>query len=243
MIGIYKYQNTLNGRCYIGQSINLEQRRSAHKSSAFNEKSRDYNSQFHQAIRKYGLEYFDYEILEEISPADFSHELLNELEIYYIKKYDSYHNGYNATPGGDNIPNRAQKGEKNGRALLTEMDVRYIRECYNNHITFREVYAQYKDKISKRGLQKIWWFDTWKNIHPEYHNEENRYWHSHQAKALPSEMASQNFRKFTSEQVRAMRADYNNGLTPKQVWLKYAPDSSWSTIYNIITLKTYKDIK
>ena len=29
-------------------------------------------------------------------------------------------------------------------------------------------YEEYKDKISKRGLQKIWWFDTWKDIYPEY---------------------------------------------------------------------------
>ena len=56
MIGIYKYQNKINGKCYIGQSINLEQRKYAHKSSAFNENAKDYNSQLHQAIRKYGLD-------------------------------------------------------------------------------------------------------------------------------------------------------------------------------------------
>ena len=31
-------------------------------------------------------------------------------------------------------------------------------------------------------MQKIWWFETWKHIRPEYHTEENRYWHSHNAK-------------------------------------------------------------
>ena len=55
MIGIYKYQNKINKKVYIGQSINLKQRKMAHKSSAFNEKAKDYNSQLHQAIRKYGL--------------------------------------------------------------------------------------------------------------------------------------------------------------------------------------------
>lgn len=60
MIGIYKYQNKINKKVYIGQSINLKQRKMAHKSSAFNEKAKDYNSQLHQAIRKYGLENFDY---------------------------------------------------------------------------------------------------------------------------------------------------------------------------------------
>ena len=41
MIGIYKYQNKINGKCYIGQSINLEQRKYAHKSSAFNKNAKE----------------------------------------------------------------------------------------------------------------------------------------------------------------------------------------------------------
>jgi len=92
-------------------------------------------------------------------------------------------------------------------------------------------------------LQKVWWFETWKDIYPEYHNEENKYWHSHQAKANSSEQAAQNKRSFTEIEVKQMRADYDNGLTPKQVWLKYAPEKAWSTVYNVITRQTYKDIK
>ena len=92
-------------------------------------------------------------------------------------------------------------------------------------------------------MQKVWWFDTWKDIHPEYHTEENKYWHSHQAKANSSEIASNNKRKFSKETVIQMRKDYDSGLSPKEVQLKYAPDVSWSTIYNIITRHTYKDIE
>lgn len=40
-----------------------------------------------------------------------------------------------------------------------------------------------------------------------------------------------------------MRQDYVNGMTPKQIWLKYAPNKTKSTIYNIITGVTYQDIK
>ena len=39
-----------------------------------------------------------------------------------------------------------------------------------------------------------------------------------------------------------MRKDYDNGMSPKEVWKKYAPDKAWSTTYNIITRTTYKDI-
>lgn len=244
MIGIYKYTNNINNKVYIGQSINLERRKYSHKSSAYNEKANGYNSQFHQAIRKYGLENFSYEVVAEISNEEYSKQILDDLERYFIKYYNSFKNGYNATEGGDDIPNSVQYGEKNGRALLKEEDVIYIRECYNAHIPFKLVYEEYKNKISKRGLQKIWWFDTWKNIHPEYRSEENKYWHSHQAKANSSEVAANNKRKFTKEEVKQMRDDYeNNHLSPKQVWQKYSPESSWSTIYNIITRQTYKDIE
>ena len=77
MIGIYKYQNKINGKCYIRQSINLEERKYAHKSSAFKENAKDYNSQFHQAIRKYGLDNFEFYVLERCE-----YDKLNEREIY-----------------------------------------------------------------------------------------------------------------------------------------------------------------
>lgn len=80
MIGIYKYTNNINNKVYIGQSINLEQRKYSHKSSAYNEKAGDYNSQFHQAIRKYGLENFSYEVVAEISNEEYSKQILDDLE-------------------------------------------------------------------------------------------------------------------------------------------------------------------
>ena len=242
MIGIYKYQNKINGHIYIGQSVDIETRQKNHIYSSNNEKAIDYDSQLHQAIRKYGIENFDFEIIAELTQEEYTRETLNQLEKFFIAYYDSYKNGYNATEGGDAVGNNVHKGSTNGRALLKEEDVRYIRECYNAHIPFRKVYEEYKDKISKRGLQKIWWFDTWKDIYPEYHNEENKYWHAHQGKANSSEVAAQNKRALNKEEVRAMRKDYDNGMSPKEVWKKYAPDKAWSTIYNIITRNTYKDI-
>ena len=202
MIGIYKYTNKINGNVYIGQSIDIQQRQYNHKYSAFNESTKDYNSQFHQAIRKYGIDNFDFEIVAEVTKEEYSRAFLNELERFFIKYYDSYHNGYNATEGGDDkVGNSVHIGEANGKALLSEEDVIYIRECYNAHIPFRKIYEEYTHKISKRGLQNVWWFKTWKHILPEYETEENKKWHASQAKALPSNVASNNKRGFTAEEV------------------------------------------
>ena len=47
-------------------------------------------------MNKYGRDKFHIELIEESSIEE-----LSEKEIYWINFYDSYHNGYNATLGGD----------------------------------------------------------------------------------------------------------------------------------------------
>lgn len=89
MIGIYKITNLINQKVYIGQSINIEKRWQDHCATVD-------NCAIHRAIQKYGKENFVFEILEE---CDLS--MLNEKEIYYIEKYNSYYDGYNMTLGGE----------------------------------------------------------------------------------------------------------------------------------------------
>lgn len=101
---IYCYKNKTNGHKYVGQTKNLKSRYSAHKSCAYNKDSKDYNSLFHQKIREYGLENFEFYVLEEINSGDLG--LINEREIYWIKKERSwvrYGEGYNVTTGGENF--------------------------------------------------------------------------------------------------------------------------------------------
>lgn len=100
MKGIYKFTNLVNGKSYIGQSVNLEERHKAHKRNYINPKHPAYNSIFYRALRKYGFENFDYQILAQSDK--YTIEELNELEIYYIKHYQSYQCGYNMNPGGNN---------------------------------------------------------------------------------------------------------------------------------------------
>jgi group I intron endonuclease len=97
---IYCYTNLINNKKYIGQTINPEQRFSAHKSNYQNPNNNEYNSLLHKAFRKYGYDNFKYEILiQNIEDV----ELLNKLEIYYINFYNTQiPNGYNVEAGGKN---------------------------------------------------------------------------------------------------------------------------------------------
>ena len=240
MQGIYIIKNTINNYVYIGQSVDIAKRWQTHRGLGkkdCNPNRLEYNNQIHTAMRKLGRENFYVEILEECEK-----EKLNEREIYWIQYYNSYKEGYNGTEGGS-FEEVDTIGEKNGRALLTEEDVFYIRECYNNHIPFREVYKIYQDKISKRGLQKIWWFDTWKHIHPEYATLENKEWHKTKAKANSSKVAANNKRSFSREEILKMRQMFQDGISVQEIWKQLYPNKAKSTVYNAIKGITYKDIQ
>lgn len=101
MVVIYKFQNKINQKIYIGQTNNFQKRYSSHKSSAYNKQANDYNVPFHNAIRKYGIENFSYEILEEI-PDNESQDFIDEREQFFIAYYNSSinENGYNVSKGG-----------------------------------------------------------------------------------------------------------------------------------------------
>lgn len=87
---IYKITNKVNGMSYIGQTrytVEFRWRQHQHKKD---------NCYFHNAIRKYGVNNFIVETLEECEVSQ-----LNNREIYYIAKYNTFNKGYNLTIGGE----------------------------------------------------------------------------------------------------------------------------------------------
>lgn len=99
--GIYYFRNKINNKYYIGQSIKIRKRVLHHLS---NYKTERYNNAIYRAFKKYGFENFEFGILNTFRNAlsKETKEKLDELEKYYIQKYNSYgQTGYNETLGGD----------------------------------------------------------------------------------------------------------------------------------------------
>lgn len=105
---IYRIKNLVNGKRYIGQTRNYfinhgkyrpfgyEKRFKDHISEALNNVKKKQCYKLNCAIRKYGKDKFHVKLIRTCSV-----EKLDEYEKKYIKKYDSYKNGYNLTKGGN----------------------------------------------------------------------------------------------------------------------------------------------
>lgn len=99
--GIYCYENKINGKKYIGQSINLKKRISDHernfKKDVFENTNAGENKPLWYAIKKYGRENFEIYILEQVEP-----KCLDDKEEYYISFFNSLvnENGYNILKRG-----------------------------------------------------------------------------------------------------------------------------------------------
>ena len=92
---IYKIYNDFDDKIYIGKTTRtVEQRFIEH----YNNTSGS-NSYIDYSMKKYGLQHFAFEIIEECDA-----EQLNQRERYWVQYYNcQYPLGYNLTPGGDGI--------------------------------------------------------------------------------------------------------------------------------------------
>ena len=222
---IYCYTNKINGKKYVGQTINAEQRYNAHKSNYQNPNNTEYNSLIHRAFRKYGFNNFTYEILvKDIDDIN----VLNELEIYYIKKFNCQTpNGYNVEAGGKNCakPKTLEHRKKEiwGQAKLTEEEVIELRKAYRDKKSPTEIYnKKYKDRLHYNSFLNIWVGKRYGLIMPE---------------------VFQNGRhtKLTAETVKQIRKDREQtNLSYDKLAEKYGV--SKGTIADIINRRTWKDV-
>lgn len=132
MIGIYKITNKVNNKCYIGQSVNIERRWHEHKTRANKEwtGNHEHYSILSRAIRKYGIQNFEIELIEECPAQE-----LDKKEIYYISYFNSQVPfGYNLSAGGS---------QKQRTKLTDEQYESLIYELANTKTPYRELALKY----------------------------------------------------------------------------------------------------
>lgn len=118
MYKIYKHTSKTSGKSYVGLTKNdVIYRLKQH----YRKNKRD-KLHFGYALRKYGMDDFNTEILCEVETL----QEAEEKEIFFIDKYDTFNNGYNLTIGGSGSKrakrdpimvknNKSRLGKKNSK--------------------------------------------------------------------------------------------------------------------------------
>lgn len=237
MQGIYKITNLINDKCYIGKTNNSYRRWKDHQRLAVTPNHKEYDKALYQAMRKYGIENFEFEIIEELKDYSIS----REREKYWIQYFNSYNNGYNENLGGDGGSVKGHcSGSQNGRAKLTEQDVINIRTNFAKGMSKSECYKLYEDRISDSGFSRIWLGKTWTYIMPEVYTKENIL----RNEKLGKRIGGLKQRLYSNEEVYAIRLAKLQGMKRIDAINKFKkPNTSLKSFEDIWYNKTYKEVQ
>lgn len=238
--GIYMVVNMVNHKKYIGQSKNIKKRFQSHHLVDYkNENNCNYNTKFYQAIRKYGIDNFEVIVLQLCKEEE-----LDDLEIKFIKEFDTFKNGYNSTEGGQfwspNIhseeieakrrktreKNKSLMSENHPRAKLTNQQVWDIRQRYIDGESIKDIYQDFKDLYSsQQTFKRIVLGQAYVTVGNIPNKEQIRHTNA----------------KLTDVQVKEIRNSYKKGvISYRELGEKYG--LSESSIAAIIKRKTYKNV-
>lgn len=118
---IYIIRNTVNGKVYIGQTTYTHEFRFKEHVKRANLGNHHYK--IYNAMHEIGADKFYSELLED----DIDIEDIDDREVYYIKKYKAFSNGYNSTKGGD------------GRNIIRQIDVDKFKKLYKTGMIYKEM--------------------------------------------------------------------------------------------------------
>lgn len=161
---VYLATNRTNGKQYVGlTTLSLSARKLIHRHDSI---YKDYP--FQRAIRKYGIDGFDWTTLRECM----SEKEMTKWEKHFIQKFNTYGNGYNAHPGGAfrTKEQRLASGESLSKRLmghkLSEETKRKIGDTNRNKVRSKK-FRQHMSRVLKgrpawnRGLKMD---DEWKKV-------------------------------------------------------------------------------
>lgn len=181
-------------------------------------------------MRKYGLENFQFEIIEYCKKEE-----LDEKEQYWINHYASNEkqNGYNIASGGQK--SFGLSGENHSQAKLTQKQVDEIYDLLQNHldVSIRQIGKMFN--ITNSMISQINNGKNWKRENQKYPLRPPNY-------ANPGEKNPTV--KLNAEVVKEIRRKFQDGVSVKELYQEYQPlfHVSINSIRNVITRKTWKNI-
>lgn len=237
MYYIYKIENLANHKIYIGLTNNVARRRARHFTDLHCK--RHDNSFLQKEFNIYGQENFSFTVEFE---GDVSPEEIGLKEREYIKKYDSYRNGYNQNEGGN-------FGPSNGGTKLTQSDIfnilaalefmsrpgQILADMYDvSRTTISRIkkgvnHNQYKEEYESLPLEER------QNIYKIFCESSNFY----ETKVHTTIIQSK--RKLTQQQVFLLLYNEEKGRPVSFAELERRFQVTSNTLYTILNGQSYKD--
>ena len=186
---IYGYTNLESGRMYIGQTVYPDYRWKQHR---YCKNPTGWHKDYQNNPEKY-----EYSVIEYDVPED----KLDEREIFWISFFDSYHNGYNLTEGGN--ATRGYRHSEETRKKMREHHADVYGE--NNPMYGKKHHEETRKKMSEH--------------HADVSGENNPFYNNHSLAGKNNPM----YGKTHSEETRKKMSDafkgrhwYNNGIVQIQ---------------------------
>ena len=151
---VYRLISPVN-KSYIGfTEKTIDHRLNQHK----NDVNR-FDFDLHRALRKYPIEDWTVEILEECE----TRQEMEDRERFYIEKFDTYRNGYNMTLGGDGMDSKSASEKrkayfktKKGKEWKKELSKKWSENNPGMDWTGRHHSEESKRKMSEANKGKTW---------------------------------------------------------------------------------------
>ena len=236
---IYKIENKINHKKYIGLTNNISRRRIRHFTDL--KCQRHSNSFLQKEYDIYGKDNFDFSIVYQ---GEISSEEISKKEVEYIEKYDSYYNGYNQNKGGN-------FGPSNGGTHLIKADIfnicaalefcsrpgTILGKIFNvsnttiSRIKHKENHVETIEEYEKLSL------DERRDIYDIFIKSSNFYEDKVKTTVIKSK------RKLTEQQVHLILANREFSIVSMEKLCRNFNLLSSNTIYTILRNQSYKDYR
>jgi len=213
---IYKITNTENNSLYIGCTINtLKHRFEEH---CYRCLKTNINTKLCNSIRKYGVEKFTIELIDECSL-----EKIYEREVELIKEYNSFENGLNSTLGGEGC-----LGYKHSPEIRVKISEAVKNGKSHKGKTYNEIYGDRVEEEKIKRKEKV--KNYWDNI-----SEEDK-----KQRLLSLKNSVRKNAKYSIETIQSIKKLISENVKSSEIH-KQHPNVNIKVIYSIKSGKRWKD--
>lgn len=238
MYYIYKIENLVNHKKYIGLTNHIIRRKSRHFCDL--KYGRHDNHFLQKEYDIYGKNNFSFEILFQ---DDVDSQTISDKEKEYIKLYDSYYNGYNQNEGGN-------FGPSNGGTKFTKSDIFTILAVseftHRSGQVLADIYDTSKTTISRinKGVNHCQCYEEYHNL--SYEDRYEIFYNIQKDLDIEKQIINSNklqkTRKLTDEQALWVLVNHDYHIMTHAKLAEKIGVKSTYTLQCIWENKTYKDV-